>query len=171
MIYRINSNQSQIHWKGADSQNENEGDIKVKHGTIVEELNSLVGGQLAVDLTSLHADDAQLSDEDEEKLTRHLKSKTFLNVDKYPEVNFTLKEIVKHKNYLDLKGVVQLKGYAFGFSVPAEVNKKGKKLNLKGHFTLEDINPELHKFIGENYGDETPHIEIDYNIIAEPAED
>lgn len=168
MIYRLNPNKSMVNWHGTDASEPNNGMMKFKAGTIVEEFNKFVEGKLELDMLTLEMHNTQLSEEENQQLTEQLKSNEFLSTKKFPEASFNTKEVYDHKDHLDLKGILKLKGYAFGFSLPVKINKSNDQLMLEGNLDINDINPAITQFISGG-NEKLPDIEIDYKIIADPV--
>lgn len=98
------------------------GFVKLKNGKFIFEDKILVGGEFTLDMRSLTNTD--LTGEDQEKLTNHLRSSDFFDVKKHPTSKFVITKILPSKNteynYL-VYGNLTLKGTRKTISFPAKI--------------------------------------------------
>lgn len=89
----INTSKSVITWKGHKVTGSHYGSVNVKSGKLDMNNGKLVGGKIAVDMTSITNGD--LEGEWNGKLVGHLKSDDFFGVASYPEAVFTIQRAVE----------------------------------------------------------------------------
>lgn len=98
------------------------GFAKLKNGKFYFKDKILTGGDFLIDMRSLANTD--LTGEDQEKLTKHLRSSDFFDVKKYPVAKFVITKILPSKNldynYL-VYGNLTLKGVRKTISFPASI--------------------------------------------------
>ncbi|MDR2122217.1 MAG: YceI family protein [Flavobacteriaceae bacterium] len=135
--YKLDISQSIVNWTGykiEKSLNLNHfGTLSFREGTLNFKYSRLDSGILIVEVSSL-------KDEDEEnpglnqKLTEHLKSKDFLDVNTYPTAVFTITSSRNIEGISDfnteLKGVLNLKNRTKNISVRANVRIEKNTLHL-----------------------------------------
>lgn len=94
MEYTVNHDSSLIEWTGAKPTGQHNGMVRIKSGTLYTDKGSVVGGKFIMDMNSITVLD--LTDEDmNSKLTNHLKSGDFFNVESHPEAVFEITKVEK----------------------------------------------------------------------------
>lgn len=91
--FNIVTSESKVIWNGRKPTGEHHGTIAVKDGSIQLQDNEVVGGTIQMDLTQIEVED--LEGEDKQKLTGHLKSPDFFNVEKNPTAKFVITKVEK----------------------------------------------------------------------------
>lgn len=91
--YPINEDSSQVTWVGTKPTGRHDGRFPVKDGSISVLDNEIVGGTIVMDLENIEITDAEISEEDRGKLTGHLKSDDFFNVESFPEAKFEITSV------------------------------------------------------------------------------
>lgn len=86
--YTIDKTASKVIWNGRKPTGEHHGTIGVQDGNIQLQDNEVVGGTIAMDLQQIDVID--LEGEDKQKLTGHLQSADFFNVEEYPGAKFVI---------------------------------------------------------------------------------
>ena len=89
--YTIDTEASEITWIGTKVSGYHSGPIKIKKGELEVDNGTISGGNFIMDMTTITATgpkkvDVAISG----KLTGHLKSADFFDVEKYPEATFTI---------------------------------------------------------------------------------
>ena len=92
-VKKIDTAKSEIIWKGKHVSDMigggHQGNVKIKSGEVKMDKNTITGGELIVDLTTIN--DQDLTDADKKgKLEGHLKSPDFFDVAKYPTAKLVL---------------------------------------------------------------------------------
>jgi len=88
----VDTENSQIIWKGYKVTGEHAGTINVKNGSFIYEGEMLAGGSFEIDMTSLKVTDLQ--GEWAGKLEGHLKSDDFFGVANFPTAKFEITKVV-----------------------------------------------------------------------------
>jgi len=92
--YKVNAEASRIEWIGTKVSGYHSGPIKLKSGELQVNDGNITGGNFAMDMTSIAATGPKEADaESNAKLTGHLKSADFFDVEKHPEAMFTITEV------------------------------------------------------------------------------
>ncbi len=163
MTKNINLSTSKIMWKGYKVTGSHEGNIKFKSGTLKFDGETLVGGELMVDMNSIDCTDLQGGGKG--KLEGHLKSDDFFGVTAYPasSVKFTK---------------VTSRGVAGEYKITANITIKNITKEVKFNATVKggtgsatikldrsefDIKYGSGSFF-DNLGDKTIYDEFDLNI-------
>jgi len=93
----INVDSSVIKWTGRKVTGEHSGTLNLADGWIIMQQDSLMGGKLIFDMTSINNTDLE-SREWKEKLEKHLMAEDFFFVDSFPHANL---EIKNHRQTVD----------------------------------------------------------------------
>ncbi|MEM1295353.1 MAG: YceI family protein [Verrucomicrobiota bacterium] len=107
---------------------------------------------------------------DNEKLTGHLKSPDFFDVEKFPTAKFTLSSAVATDAGYDLSGNLEFHGVTKGISFPAmvTVDEDGKTVAVKADFSINRMD------FGVVYPGMTDdlireEVVIQFNVVGKPA--
>jgi polyisoprenoid-binding protein YceI len=85
--------------------------------------------KVTIDMSSTFADD--------EKLTKHLKSGDFFDVEKYPESTFDVTELKKNSDTAyTVSGNFKLHGVEKNISFPATVSQNGDTVTIQAEFDI-----------------------------------
>ncbi|VDH04148.1 YceI family protein [Bergeyella zoohelcum] len=117
---------SEINWWGykmvKSEATTHTGFVKLKNGKFIFTDKVLTGGEFTLDMRSLAATD--ITGEEQQKLTHHLKSIDFFDVKKYPTSKFIITKVLPSTNpeynYL-IYGNLTLKGTRKTISFPAKI--------------------------------------------------
>ena len=93
----VNLENSKINWTGRKVTGEHTGTLNLADGWIIMQQDSLMGGKLIFDMTSINNTDLE-SPEWKEKLEKHLMAEDFFFVDSFPHANL---EIKNHRQTVD----------------------------------------------------------------------
>ena len=88
---RVNAKSSTIKWTGSKSYESHEGIVNIKKGILNINHGTLVGGQISIDMNSIHTTDMETRLN--KKLDNHLKDEDFFNVEKIPRSHVENQEI------------------------------------------------------------------------------
>ena len=92
--FTIDPQTSKMEWIGTKVSGHHSGPIMIKSGELLVSNGNISGGNFILDMTSISTMGPEGSDADgNAKLTGHLKSGDFFDVEKYPEANFTITEV------------------------------------------------------------------------------
>jgi polyisoprenoid-binding protein YceI len=93
---KINLTASNIHWKGTKMRGagKHEGEIELKSGFLIIEKKQVVNGEFVVDMTTIRVTDIPEHEPvPRNNLNKHLKSKDFFNVEKFPTSEFQITNV------------------------------------------------------------------------------
>ena len=88
--YFIDTENSKVVWIGRKVSGQHHGIIDINNGYIDIEDNSIVGGEIVIDMTSIKVLD--MTDKYNKKLEDHLKDSDFFDVNNFPEASFKIKK-------------------------------------------------------------------------------
>ena len=127
----LNLDETKIEWVGAKVTGDHQGGFKTFTGTASYGPDGeLVAVQTEIDTTSVYSD--------VEKLTGHLKSADFFDVESHPKASFVSKEIVKQPDgTYTIVGDLDLRGVKKEISFPATIEKVGSNTVATAEFTLQ----------------------------------
>jgi polyisoprenoid-binding protein YceI len=154
--YEVDATQSMIEWIGYKPTGQHNGTLNIKSGALYLVDNTPVGGEFVIDMNSLRVLDLE-DPEWNGKLTGHLRSPDFFDVDKNPEAKFVITQIVRNKNggpvYL-LTGNLTIKGITRSVTFGADVSREGDAVSGKTpQFTIDrteyDIKYKSNKFFAD----------------------
>lgn len=170
--YLIDNSESTIKWKGKKLGTVHEGTIRIKEGYLLVKNDSVVGGNVQIDMNTIVVVD--LKDETyNAKLVGHLKDKDFFDAINHPMATFALSKIKSGEGNEMVNGQLAIKGIKKDIEFPAKVNISDNKVSANGTAiidrTLWDIKYGSGKFF-ENLGDKTisDDIEIEFDLVAKP---
>ncbi len=129
--FAINPDNSKIEWVGAKVTMKHDGGFKQFAGTV-----QLSGGlesakfAITIDTASIWSDTA--------KLTGHLKSPDFFDVEKYPQASFTSTSVQRSAegDTYDVTGTLELAGIAKTISFPATLSLEGDVFKATAEFAI-----------------------------------
>lgn len=91
--FEIVKDASQVTWVGTKPTGRHDGIFPIKDGNISAADDKIVGGTITIDLANLKITDTEISEEDRGKLSGHLKSDDFFNVESFPEAKFEITSV------------------------------------------------------------------------------
>ncbi|XCF05550.1 YceI family protein [Tamlana crocina] len=136
--YKANVDASTIEWKGFKPTGEHYGTIDIESGTFDVTNGEVVGGSFVIDMNSIVVSDLPADDEKNTKLTGHLKSDDFFDVEKYPNAVFTITGAENGEGKTMLSGNLTLKDAKNNITFPVTVSQNGDELTLESeNFTID----------------------------------
>lgn len=132
--YELASDASKLEWVGSKVTGSHDGGFKSFTANVqLPEDGSIEGGTVEVEIDT----DSIFSDDD--KLTNHLKSGDFFEVEKFPKASFKSTKI--DKGGADgashtVRGNLTLHGETKGISFPASIAKDGDAITVKSEFVI-----------------------------------
>jgi polyisoprenoid-binding protein YceI len=128
--YTFSQEGSSIEFVGAKVTGKHDGKFKKFSGEIkVEGGDPLKGSvQVTIDMKEFETDTA--------KLTGHLMSADFFDVEKFPESKFESTKIEKSADGFTVSGNLTLHGITKSISFPAKIDVKGDQVDVKAEFGL-----------------------------------
>jgi polyisoprenoid-binding protein YceI len=123
---------SKIEFTGSKVTGKHDGGFKSFTGHFTVKDGAPVGNdhKVEIDMASTFAD--------AEKLTGHLKSPDFFDIEKYPKTTFDVTEIKKTSDSAyTISGNFKLHGVEKNISFPATVSQNGDTVNIKAEFDIK----------------------------------
>ena len=158
----VDTNKSEITWKGYKVTGEHAGTLKVKSGDLNFTDGKLTGGNFVIDMASLAVTDLKGGMAD--KLAGHLKSPDFFGTEKFQTATLVIKSIgEKSANVYSVTADLTIKGKTE--PVKFELNVAGNTATaaLKVNRTKYDIKYGSGSFF-DNLGDKTIYDDFDLDV-------
>lgn len=162
--YAINTSESTITWIGSKPTGKHHGVIPISEGKIAVENGNVVGGKVLINVSEIRNVDLDGNDDMQKKLTNHLKSVDFFDVENYPMAEFVItavkpysKEdsVIVKKEYESaykpasakehmvaspthkVTGNLTMRGKTLSISFPAHVEVTDGKVTAKAKFNID----------------------------------
>lgn len=145
--YNVDVAQSNITWIGTKPVGKHNGTFMLKDGSLTAADNSITGGQFTIDMTSIKALD---QDEDgNAKLTGHLSSEDFFDVQKNPTATFQITSVTPGAPQATdsaaampgathtVTGNLTMKGVTKSISFPAKISVMPNELMADANFNID----------------------------------
>lgn len=173
--YLANKDLSTIEWKGFKPTGTHNGTIRIDNGVMTVNNGKIESGTFLVNMKSIVVKDIPVDDEDNGKLTGHLKSADFFDVEKFPTAAFEVTgfEVKDGKNLLS--GNLTMKDKKNNITFPVTVNETGDMLELSSEaFTIDRSKWEVKygsKTFFDNLGDRfiNDDIELKFSLKAKKS--
>lgn len=125
--------QSKIDWVGAKVTGQHDGGFREFDGTLSFEGDTPRQVTFTIDMGSIWSDT--------EKLTGHLKTPDFFDVENHPEARFESTSITEKQgeggaNY-EISGNLEMRGKTNSITFPATVDMSGDTMNAQAEFTID----------------------------------
>ena len=144
---------SSVTWVGTKPTGKHNGTFNLSDGALSVKGNEVVGGKFTIDINTLKVLDIPAEDESNGKLTKHLKSPDFFDVEKFPTATFEVvsveafkadatKNEEKDKEYVlenpthTITGNLTLKGVSKSITFPAIVKVDDGKVDAEAKFNI-----------------------------------
>ncbi len=165
--YKVDTQSSNIVWKGYKVTGEHTGTVKVKGGTLTTDNGLLTGGSFEVDITSVK--DTDLEGEWAAKLEGHLKSDDFLGAASFPTASFVITKAIPQdtKGNYKILGNLTIKGITKEVKFFANVAEANGMVNASGKITIDRSEFNMRYGSGsffDGLGDKTIYDEFDLQV-------
>lgn len=92
--YKVDPSASKVEWVGTKVSGYHSGEVKISGGEVTVDNGNVTGGNFTMDMTSINTTGPEGSDaESNGKLTGHLKSPDFFDVENHKEAKFEITEV------------------------------------------------------------------------------
>lgn len=167
VVYKVDQQQSSIHWVGRKVTGEHSGTINIADGKLHWNGNKLSGGSFEIDMASLANTD--LTDESyNQQLVGHLKSDDFFSTEKYPKAKFVITNVQPlSENQSQVTGDLTIKGITNEVQFPATIQTNGNQLTANAKITVDRTKFDIKYGSGsffDNLGDKAIDNEFELNV-------
>ncbi len=135
--YQVETATSVVYWKGYKPGGSQKGMLHLQSGTIDVTESGIVSGYFVADMHTIKAASGS------EKLTAHLKSEDFFEVNQFPTASFKIVKIVKNNDQSTVIGDFTIKGITKRVSFPAKITIAPHTLKIESetfHINRADFN-------------------------------
>lgn len=146
--YVVSTEGDEIRWEGFKTYSDGKhvGTIQVTEGEIMTEGEEIVGGTFVIDMNSINNEDLAEAPDKHAKLTGHLKSADFFDVENHPTATFTITGITPVENGEEgtthnISGNLKMRGEEKNITIPAKINMNGDVISVETpEFTIDRTN-------------------------------
>lgn len=168
VTYNTNTEKSIIEWKGFKPTGSHTGTIAIKQGKLSINDTTIESGRFVIDMNSIAVTDIPKEEEGNTKLTGHLKSAQFFDVETYPNANFEVTGIETIDNKTMLSGNLTIKDKTNNISIPVNTEMKDGIMTLTSEtFTIDRSKWNVEygsKSFFDNLGDKFINDDIELKI-------
>lgn len=170
--YSVDTESSTISWKGFKPTGTHNGSIAVESGVFNVKDNTIESGTFLIDMKSIVVEDIPAEEEGNAKLTGHLKSADFFDVETYPSAAFSVTGFETAEGKTILSGNLKMKDTENNVSIPVTVTENGDNVTIESEtFTIDRSKWNVKygsKSFFDDLGDKfiNDDIELKVNIVA-----
>lgn len=132
--YKIRPAASEVSWIGSKPTGKHYGTLGIESGYINIVNEKISGGKIVIDMNDIEVRDLKSDEDSHMKLTEHLRSDDFFDVENHPFAEFELTEIVSYDTIAKTEQEVYERNNTNSFEY--ELNNPSHKLT--GNLTLRD---------------------------------
>jgi len=161
VLYEIQPS-STISFVGSKVTGSHDGGFEEFEGTILLPQDGIEGmtGKVVIDMNSVWSDN--------DRLTGHLKSADFFEVETYPTSTFIAKEVTRTDEGYKITGTLDLHGVTKSISFPAQLEKTEDGLNMIAEFFIKRFDFGI-EYPGQSDNLIRDEVVIKFDIKAKPA--
>ncbi|MDN3493481.1 YceI family protein [Winogradskyella bathintestinalis] len=175
MTYNVDTEKSTINWKGFKPTGTHDGTIAIKDGKLDVNDGTIESGNFTIDMNSIVVKDIPEDDENNAKLTGHLTSADFFDVEAHPTATFEVTGIENVDGNAMLSGNLTIKEETNNISIPVntEINEDTMTLTSET-FTIDRSKWNVKygsKSFFDDLGDKfiNDNIELTISLVANKA--
>ena len=169
VTYTVSTQESTITWNGKKITYNHTGTIQLASGELIFDDQLLTGGNFVIDMTTLK--DLDLEDKRKnDKLTGHLKSEDFFNVEEFPRATFEITSVTAEeteKGNFMITGNLTIKGITHPNSFPAKITMSGSMVHVRAAIVFDRSKYNIRYGSGsffDNLGDKIIYDDIEIGI-------
>ncbi|NDK57153.1 YceI family protein [Pontibacter fetidus] len=187
-VFKIDTAKSKLTWIGAKITGRHNGVFRITSGEIVMAKGKPTGGNIHLDMLAVKSDDKTIDEASNKKLTAHLRSADFFDVERYPTATFIVTSITPYDSTqrkttihpaapdkeLRVKGATHLitgnltiKDITKSVRFPARVTQQDSVLKAKANFNIDRTKWGLIYRADNSLGNQTIHPEVNIGIDIE----
>lgn len=192
--FMVDTAKSEVTWIGAKMTGRHNGVFRIQSGELHMREGLLIGGDIVMDVANTRSEDKTIDEANNRKLTTHLRSADFFDVEKHPTAAFEIISIARidstrekaaapgpKASYSELRikdpthhvtGNLTIKGETKSVTFPARVTLD-TLLRAKANFNIDRTKWGLVYRSDNSLGDKTihPEVNIGINLVAKPVKD
>ncbi|TYB79549.1 YceI family protein [Bizionia myxarmorum] len=136
--YLVDTEASTIMWKGFKPTGSHTGTIKVESGVFTLNGDAVESGSFIIDMASLNVTDLPVDSEDHAKLSGHLKSPDFFDVEAFPASAFEVTGFTNENGKAMLSGNLKMKDTENNVTIPVTVTENNGSVTITSEtFTID----------------------------------
>jgi len=168
--YEVNTDKSKLTWKAEKISGGHDGFVFLKSGNIMIDHGKISAANFIVDMNTITNEDIE-SEEYSQKLVGHLKSADFFDVEKFPEVTFSMiKSNSLGNDKYDIVGELKIKGNKNIINFPVELSLTKSEVIASGTFSFDRTKFDIIYGSGsffDNLGDKAINneVNVDFEIV------
>ncbi len=140
------------------------GTINISSGELTVNESNITGGSFKIDMTTIVPTGME-EGEMKTKLTGHLKSPDFFDVEKYKDAEFTIAEVIKGSaDSVTIKGNLKIKDMTNMIEFPASIKMEEGKVTATASFSIDRKKWKLNYMSEKSFGDKIIKDMIDINL-------
>ncbi|MCJ8165446.1 YceI family protein [Pontibacter sp. E15-1] len=194
-IYKVDTTKSEVTWIGSKMTGRHNGVFRIKSGELYMDNGLLTGGKFVMDVANTASMDKSIDAESNRKLTTHLRSADFFDVERFPTATFEMTGIARIDSTGEqaaanaakpaatygefrlknpthrITGNLTIKGQTKSVSFPARVTMDSL-LHAKANFNIDRTQWGLVYRSDRSLGDKTiyPEVNIGIDLVAKPED-
>ncbi len=172
-VYVVNNEASTIEWKGFKPTGSHNGTIALERGVLDVINGKVVGGSFIIDMNSITVTDPPAEEKGNAKLSGHLKSPDFFDVEKHPSAGFTITGLEEVDGKMMLSGNLSLKEAKNNVTFPVTVSHENDVVTLtSATFTIDRTKWNVQygsKSIFDNLGDKFINDDMELKVTVKAA--
>jgi polyisoprenoid-binding protein YceI len=168
-VYKIDTAQSVIRWKGKKVTGDHKGEIRLAPCEVKAGPSELAHGTIVINMSSITDTDLKDAKKNAD-LVNHLKSDDFFATAKYPTATYRITNISPGEKADEniVSGQLTLKGISENLSFPIKVKMEGNQMKVTGKAVMDRNKWGVKYNAGKGFGDKMIYdeIELDLDIVA-----
>ena len=165
---RIDAKESSIKWIGSKVTSSHEGNVSVLKGALSINHGTLVGGEIAIDMSSITCTDIE-SEKKNQYLVDHLNDEDFFNTESFPIAIIQIDKVIKGKgDDYNIAALLTIKGITNPIVFDASFDMVGKSFTANAKIVIDRTKWGIKYGSGsffENLGDKMILDEISFEVL------
>jgi polyisoprenoid-binding protein YceI len=130
---------SKVEWSGTKKIGSgHKGVVLLDYGSVTIENETIKSGEITVNLETIEVLDIPKTDENNKKLTDHLKSADFFEVEKFPKAKFVIKSSKKLADgQFEVTGDLTIKEITLPVTIPVKISMTNKETVATGNLKID----------------------------------
>ncbi len=177
--FALDPAQSEIEWTGSKTliaSYEDSGSLEAEGGEVSVQNGVVTGGTIVFDMTTITGMETSNTENTVDRLTTHLKSADFFDVENFPTATFTIASVApstEGENMYTANGTLTMKGKTNPVTFPAQIYMNDGMVHVDADITIDrtlwDVRFGSGKFfqdLGDNVIDD--EFDVDAHVVFVP---